>query len=542
MDLNSANFRMTEFEYWQLPGKALNVVVRPCLRGMLTNQLDFDQDENFLNALNERFPNAETRITFIVKAGTKNELEKYFIKQSERAQIETVEPEVAINGQYPIVLIDDGYTYRPPVGITFNDSYWTRLNTVVKKNNLTIGQLPLSDAPLVTIETEGENSDILENKADKQEIKYTAKNNFQGIHNVHVVNTRQDSQSTAGKLTLKMPTFSPDTESVVEVLDKLEKILPLKGNQNQAVIMNFIQNSGLDHLLLSLTNEELTSFEKFRTAMTKRYSQANSATQFYLISQIMGEHELDLLARIQRAWLRMKGNKSFAETDKGIVAERFISALNDPQIRLKLRELAPAYSEIAEKARQLRLAKEHEENQPSQIKEQLTLLTKEIEKLKLTCKHCGLGHETENCMANQKMKAQFNKAERSERPRQNYKHFKTHIQKAGIRDKYQKVNFPSAIKDQRNWVNYRQNRNNFRRNNMTYNNRSMENNRMNRNQNVYGLYQRNKPNTFKSNNSRYNGNIQNKRNYRPYNRNNNQYTKHNTYFTGVEEPIFEESF
>ena len=81
-----------------------------------------------------------------------------------------------------------------------------------------------------------------------------------------------------------MPTFSPDTESIVEVLDKLEKILPLTGNQMQAVIMNFIQNSGLDHLLLSLTTEELTDFERFRTAMTKRYSQANSATQFYLIS------------------------------------------------------------------------------------------------------------------------------------------------------------------------------------------------------------------------------------------------------------------
>ena len=112
-------------------------------------------------------------------------------------------------------------------------------------------------------------------------------------------------------MTLRIPTYSQDTANITEVLDKLEKLITLIRTQIQAIVVNLIQNSGLDHLLLSLNTEELTEFKKFRQAMINRYSHSNEAMQSYLINQTLGEHELDILSRIKRVWLRMKGENSF---------------------------------------------------------------------------------------------------------------------------------------------------------------------------------------------------------------------------------------
>ena len=524
-------FRMTEFEYWQLPGKAVDTVIRHCFRGILTNN-NFDADDNFTEALLEKFPYSNGKVTFITKSGLKQEIEKYLIKPSEKTKLEAVTHDKALDGKYLVALIDDGYLYEPPDGYNISEENWVRINTQIQRNRLQIGIIPLINDNSI-VEIDEDHKSIVEREGNKYENKI--KNEIfenKSPTNMHVFNTRTENISQAGKLTLKMPTFSPDTENVIEVLDKLEKLLPMTGNQIQAVIVNFIQNSGLDHLLLSLQNDELTNFEKFRNAMINRYSQANNATQFYLISQLGGEHELDLLARIQRAWLRLKGEKQFTKSDEGIVTERFVSALNDPQIRLKLRELAPTYQMVAEKARQIRLAKEHEETQPGQIKEQITLLTREIEKLKMTCRNCGLGHETKNCRANQKMKTQFNKEQRSERPRQQLKHFKTHFPKVGNQDGY-KVRFPPAVRTDNRWPNKRYNQ---RTNQFKYNQNNQYNLAKRQNNPPFRSYSNNRGNRYNKRG------YQNRPSFNNRNQNSNINNKYQTYFTGVEEPIFEESF
>ena len=516
---------MTEFEYWELPARALNNVVRHCFRGILTNG-DFDIDENFHEAVIQKFPDSGGRLIIVTKKGAQTAIEKYLIK-SEKYNLESVDPSDKLDGKYLIALIDDGYTYRAPEGYQMDDTNWIRINTEIKRKNMTVGLIPLNDSAEIEIGTADLSTDLKINTDRKPVIEEEIET--KPITAMHVFNTRTESQ--AGRLTLKMPTFNPDSESVIEVLDKLEKLLPMTGNQIQAVIVNFIQNSGLDHLLLSLTNDELTSFNKFRTAMINRYSQANNTTQFYLISQLVGEHELDLLARIQRAWLRLKGDQTFNKSDEGIISERFISALSDPTIRLKLREISPAYNSLAEKAGQLRLAREHEETQPGQIKEQITLLTKEIEKLKMTCKNCGLGHETINCRANQKMKAQFNKNQRLEKQPQTLRHFRTHYPKNQNSNTYNNVRFPPALKNER-WPDNRKIGQpfNYQRKRSVFNKqfKSRPNDRQNYNQNSqYNSYKRgyNKNPTYKNWNT-------GRRTFKPQ----------NTYYTGVEEPVFDESF
>ena len=84
-------------------------------------------------------------------------------------------------------------------------------------------------------------------------------------------------------------------------MERLEKILPYAGNQVSPVIINFLQNSGLEHLLLALEPDELTDFPKFKSFMINRYAQSDEGNEFYIITQATGEHDSDLLSRLKRA-------------------------------------------------------------------------------------------------------------------------------------------------------------------------------------------------------------------------------------------------
>ena len=89
---------MTEFEYWQLLSKAIQNVVRHCFRSMLTNH-DYDMDDNFQQAVIQKFPQSEGKITIITKKGAQTAIEKYIVK-SEKNKLESVEPASTIDGKY----------------------------------------------------------------------------------------------------------------------------------------------------------------------------------------------------------------------------------------------------------------------------------------------------------------------------------------------------------------------------------------------------------------------------------------------------------
>ena len=224
------------------------------------------------------------------------------------------------------------------------------------------------------------------------------------------------TQPTPGRLTITLPSFNPATDSVEEVLAKLQKLIPLYGNDETqrlatpTIIYNFLQASNLDHLILNLSSEQLNNFESFRKAMLERYARVSPATDFYHATQNIGELEADLIARLTRMWQRIKSSATIQEGDKLIIRERFLGALRDPTVRLKLRESNVSFEELPLRAQQIRAAREIEDHQNSTLQAQINILQEELQILRVgRCPHCGLGHEGNECRANPKMKAQHNK-------------------------------------------------------------------------------------------------------------------------------------
>ena len=233
-----------------------------------------------------------------------------------------------------------------------------------------------------------------------------------------------------GKLTITLPSFNPHSDSIEEVLAKLQKIIPLYGDpqaQRHAtptIILNFLQASNLDHLILNLTADQLNNFGAFKQAMLRRYARVSPATDFYMITQSIGELEADLMARLTRMWQRIKNTAQLDDGDRTVIRERFLSALRDPSIRLKLRESNAAFEDLPDIARRLRSAREVEDSQPSTISlmYEIKTLRDEVEKLRFQppCPKCGLGHKESECRANSKQKAQHNKSVKFGRtPRRN---------------------------------------------------------------------------------------------------------------------------
>ena len=233
-----------------------------------------------------------------------------------------------------------------------------------------------------------------------------------------------------GKLTITLPSYNPHSDSIEEVLAKLQKIIPLYGDaqaQRHAtptIILNFLQASNLDHLILNLTADQLNNFAAFRQAMLRRYARVSPATDFYMITQSIGELEADLMARLTRMWQRIKNTAQLDDGDRAVIRERFLSALRDPSIRLKLRESNADFDELPDLARRFRSAREVEDSQPSTVSlmYEIKTLRDEVEKLRFQqpCPKCGLGHKENECRANSKQKAQHNKSVKFGRtPRRN---------------------------------------------------------------------------------------------------------------------------
>ena len=267
----------------------------------------------------------------------------------------------------------------------------------------------------------------------KTEIKQDMSTNVNVAHpNLSDLNPRHEYTRPLqpGKLMITLPSFNPQSDSIEEVLAKLQKVIPLYGNpeaQRMAtptIIFNFLQASNLDHLILNLTADQLNDFTQFKEAMLKRYARVSPATDFYITNQSIGELEADLMARLTRMWQRIKRTATLDDGDKLVIRERFLSALRDPAIRLKLRESNATFEELPDLARRLRSAREVEDSQPSTINlmYEIKTLREEVEKLRFRtpCSKCGLGHDESECRANSKQKAQHNKSVRFGRtPRPN---------------------------------------------------------------------------------------------------------------------------
>ena len=250
-------------EYYRIGSEFLNITTRQLLAGILGSS-SLSNDEDFKNAILEKFQ--ENRISIIVDSAEKENLEKYILVSGVSEKLEKQTAAETINGKCPILLFDNNYRYTPPEGYTPQDASWIRINFAVNTRTKTAKIYPL---PLLFREAPTPTSEYVpEVDIEDEEVKEDL-NVIKSEVMTNVTQTERMIQPT--RLTLKIPNFSPDSDNISEVMERLGKILPYTGNQISPVIINFLQNSGLEHLLLSLNPNELSNFNDFKQAMVNRY-------------------------------------------------------------------------------------------------------------------------------------------------------------------------------------------------------------------------------------------------------------------------------
>ena len=190
---------------------------------------------------------------------------------------------------------------------------------------------------------------------------------------------------------------------------KLKRLRPLVGDQVPQLILQFIQTNGLDNLLLSLQADELNDLDKFKTALARRYSKHNKATEFHHMTQNPQEPEIDWLNRLERAWRRLSDGRELNKADKTIIYDKFVSGLQDSSSRLRIREQNPEYENLADFASTIRNARLLEETSTSSLVHKINKLSEELSQMKTSCTNCGLGHTAIECRANNKVKSNYNK-------------------------------------------------------------------------------------------------------------------------------------
>ena len=233
---------------------------------------------------------------------------------------------------------------------------------------------------------------------------------------------------------LKIPSFKKGYDDAFDALDKLDAIKMMHSLDDSTLISCFLQESDMTDLLLSLSKRELSDLTAFRQQFLLRYgdSQSSAAMRFSTLSQKQTEDETTFLTRIQRTFNHLRAQPPHAALgigDKQIVRERFLSGLKDSRIRLKLREENVVFHNLVNRARQLRQAKESEDQtSSSDLTAVVASLTARLDKISSelnTCNLCGRGHNSSQCRANAKAKAEYNKVKQGRRQPHKYVNFDT---------------------------------------------------------------------------------------------------------------------
>ena len=223
---------------------------------------------------------------------------------------------------------------------------------------------------------------------------------------------------------LSTPHFDPNNADDINVaISQLETMDNLDNHRSTRLLtLNFLQSNNLNSTAVSLTTDQLSSMTAFADAMRQRYGRKTNNLD---LRQKTGENESDYISRYTRQFNLVKGlplNTALDNTDKILLKTRIIDGLKDATIRLKIREHDPSFDELGEKIRQLRQAKESEDDCPQHQAQAIALLTEKVdsllvkpnpdntnENIKQECANCGRGHLTSECRTNQKGRTQNNR-------------------------------------------------------------------------------------------------------------------------------------
>lgn len=222
---------------------------------------------------------------------------------------------------------------------------------------------------------------------------------------------------------LSTPHFDPNNSDDINVaISQLETMDNLDNHRSTRLLtLNFLQSNNLNSTAVSLTTDQLSNMKHFAEAMRQRYGRKTNNLD---LRQKTGENETDYISRYTRQFNLVKGlplNTPLEPTDKILLKTRIIDGLKDSDVRLKIREQDPLFDDLGDKIRQLRQAKESENDCPQHQSQAIALLTEQVQGLlvkstqdntnetKQECANCGRGHLTSECRTNQKGRTQNNR-------------------------------------------------------------------------------------------------------------------------------------
>ena len=228
---------------------------------------------------------------------------------------------------------------------------------------------------------------------------------------------------------IQFPIYDRMRDDIEDIVDRFEKVLELFGGNDEdtraSLTYMFLQRNNMEELA-TYNPEILHSFETLKEELVDRYQDQGNSDEIFVTTTIKNSEDErdfgDRLARIFRRWMKMDPTQPLTEGEEKTLKARYISALKDGKVRLRLRLEAEnlSYQELAIRARQIRQAFQREEdgnglvNTVMFLKQKVSELGERVPE-KQRCDICRLPHPTEHCQASQKVVRKHNK--KTEPPR-----------------------------------------------------------------------------------------------------------------------------
>ena len=336
---------------------------------------------------------------------------------------------------------------------------------------------------------------------------------------------------------IEPPHFHPEAHSIDDILTKLRQMVKWANKDDAAqLIFGFASQPSLSAATMDFDPElfSLDRFDDFCNELRKIFGSYCPIQDFQVAQQNPGEDENLYLKRLQRLYMRKKevtDPKDLVESDKKEILHKFKTSLISPEIVRKLLEFQDiiTFDNVAEKAKMIRMAKVQSER----INQNTAMIVKSDK----NCEKCGRGHATEDCRANPKNRASFNKIKNSHSHRNNRSFIIP--QSHGAPNNRQDSNqYPPAIRPQDKKVRFNNN-NNFRRHDRPRNSNWNNKSRYQNNQRRSWSGNRQQPRRYGNNNRQNDRYSQNK----PW-QNRNSMPKVNLTINDAVEPesVFEQSW
>ena len=211
---------------------------------------------------------------------------------------------------------------------------------------------------------------------------------------------------------IKTPRF--DANDVEGSLTQLEILAnQLAPNQHGQLIITFLAAANKLELLGNTTQLQKTNVKEF-TSMVRNELGLSSKKQLSKklnnMQQIVGESFLELKSRIINCYRRLHDRVTLSKSDKAIIAEIFIEAINSEHVKRQLRLEDNDLEMILRRANLIKQVEAQNQTQSTEQNHLIDSIYSLLMKNENKCTTCGLSHPTSDCLASAKLQSKYKKA------------------------------------------------------------------------------------------------------------------------------------